>query len=155
MDNQNSIPPQTNQPTNPPIVSQPITPPPTPVYVVQQPQDQNKTIVTILLLIFFYPLGLILMWTWTTWQTAVKVLVSCFGCLGCLGTVIIIPLIAAGMLSTVNPQLQIQRAECVKQCEVSASQSACIDQCVQDSQQNEETPFQEDSPIPEITPISQ
>lgn len=38
--------------------------------------DDTKTIVTILLLLFATPVGIILMWVWTKWATWIKVVVT-------------------------------------------------------------------------------
>lgn len=38
--------------------------------------EDTKTIVTVLALIFAYPIGLILMWVWTHWKTWLKILLT-------------------------------------------------------------------------------
>lgn len=38
--------------------------------------DDTKTIITILLLLFATPVGIILMWVWTKWATWIKVVVT-------------------------------------------------------------------------------
>jgi hypothetical protein len=85
-----------------------------------------KTIITILLLLLFYPVGIILMFVWMKWKWWVKLLVFfpvTFFFLGILGVAI---------LSTINPKAQIDKANCVKQCEeiVVDQRSLCISECV-------------------------
>lgn len=46
------------------------------VIPTQGTSDDTKTIVTVLLLIFFFPVGFIMMWVWTHWPTWVKLLIS-------------------------------------------------------------------------------
>jgi uncharacterized protein (DUF983 family) len=83
----------------------------------------TKTIITILLLIFIYPIGLILMWVWTGWKTWVKVLVS-------LPVILVacIPLFV-GLLAALNPGQSIRKAECVRQCQNSTN-SQCVSSCL-------------------------
>ena len=50
-----------------------------PVSQPQQTSEDTKTIVTVLLLIFFFPVGLILMWLWPAWSKKVKVIVTAVG----------------------------------------------------------------------------
>ncbi len=38
--------------------------------------EDTKTIVTVLLLLFVFPLGLVLMWFWTKWPSWIKLLIS-------------------------------------------------------------------------------
>lgn len=38
--------------------------------------DDSKTLVTVLLLFFAYPVGLILMWVWTKWKLWIKILIT-------------------------------------------------------------------------------
>ncbi len=70
--------------------------------------DDTKTLVTVLVLIFFYPLGVILMWVWTSWKIWVKALITGLGCLSVL--LVVVPFVL-GLMNTVNPQLQFQKAE--------------------------------------------
>lgn len=43
-----------------------------------QPPQKNYTLITILLLIFFFPLGLYFMWAKTSWNKVVKIVISTF-----------------------------------------------------------------------------
>lgn len=38
--------------------------------------EDTKTIVTVLLLLFIYPIGLILVWFWVKWPRWVKIIIS-------------------------------------------------------------------------------
>ncbi len=81
--------------------TQASTPAPTPA-----PKD-NKELVVILLLIFFYPLGLILMFAWTKWPKWLKITVLLLGVLP-----IILLLIMSGIvISSINPAKQMDRAK--------------------------------------------
>ena len=66
--------------------------------------NDTKTIVTVLLLIFLYPIGVILMWFWTTWPKWVKLIITIPSLL------VIGGIIAAGILVTINPQRALQEA---------------------------------------------
>lgn len=70
---------QVQQSTNQPIPNTPpvIQSPNSTQFQSQQPTNHDtRFIIVILLLIFFYPIGLILMWMWMRWQNWVKVLLS-------------------------------------------------------------------------------
>lgn len=93
---------------------------------LDQPKEMStdtKTIITILLLIFVYPVGLILMWAWTGWKTWVKILIS-------LPVILVacIPL-SIGLLAMLNPGQSIRKAECVKQCQNSTNPQ-CLSSCL-------------------------
>lgn len=49
-----------------------------------QPTKKNYTLITILLLIFFFPLGLYFMWAKTSWNKVVKIIISVFIGIYCL-----------------------------------------------------------------------
>lgn len=85
----------------------------------------TKTIITILLLIFIYPVGLILMWFWTSWKRWVKILVSLPVIL-----LIFLPFLVGILLAAINPPAQIKKANCVKLCELSATKNSCIESCL-------------------------
>lgn len=100
--------------------------------------DETKTIVTVLLLIFVYPAGVIVMWLWTKWKTWVKVLVS----LPALLIPVVVTIIAVGTFALVNPSTQITKArmkgaedrarylECMKQCALeTTNKNSCISNC--------------------------
>lgn len=102
----------------------------------KETSEDTKTIVTVLLLIFMTPIGLIVMWFWPKWQWWVKLLVSLPIILGFIAVFSTILLIA------VNPQAQIKRANCVKLCQTS-SNIDCVNKCmnvdVQESTESGET----------------
>ena len=77
--------------------------------------EETKTIVTVLLLIFAYPIGLIVAWVWPKWRWWVKLLISIPVVFFILAILSVFTLIA------INPAAQIQKAakaqymnECVK-----------------------------------------
>ena len=89
--------------------------------------NNSKTLITVLLLVFAYPIGLILMWSWMNWQKWVKWIVT-------LPTLALLIVFLSGILSTVNPSVQIQKAKCMKQCDSileESSKSVCVDECLQ------------------------
>ncbi len=64
----------------------------------------TKTIITVLCLIFVYPIGVIMMWVWMKWSVLLKLLLS---------AVFVIPVflvVSAGILATVNPAEQMGKA---------------------------------------------
>lgn len=96
----------------------------------------TKTIITALLLIFIYPVGLILMWFWTSWKTWLKILLS-------LPIILLIFLpFLIGLLAVVNPSAQIKKADCVRRCELSTIKNDCIEACLKDTT----TPIQVSKP---------
>lgn len=66
--------------------------------------EDTKTIVTVLLLVFFYPVGVIVMWFWTHWPTWAKIIISSIIILPILG------ILAAIILVAVNPARQLEQA---------------------------------------------
>lgn len=92
----------------------------------QGTSNDTKTIVTILLLIFIFPVGLILMWVWIKWKLWVKILVS----------IPIIALLAAGVLTAFSPSRQIERANCVKKCQTNDTNNACMQACMGDDNED-------------------
>lgn len=78
-----------------------------------------NTIVTIFLLIFVYPLGLLLVWFWTKWPQWLKILLS---------VLVVIPLLAillAVTLIAINPSKQFSQANNTKRMsDISAISSA-------------------------------
>lgn len=110
--------------------SQPVTPPAPPGnQPPSQPQPQGmsedtKTLITILLLIFVFPIGLIVMWILPKWPLWVKLLVS-------LPITLLIGAILVGiLLVAVNPSEQIRKAECAAQCQETGGGDACVQSCV-------------------------
>lgn len=65
--------------------------------------EDTKMIVTVILLVFVYPVGVIVMWAWTSWKTWVKVVVTLPIILGVLFFVLLIVV--------ANPPGQIQNAQ--------------------------------------------
>jgi len=70
--------------------------------------DDTKTLITVLLLIFAYPIGLILMFVWTKWPWWVKLLVAFPIALA------ILFIVGMGALITANPGAQMEKARQIK-----------------------------------------
>lgn len=90
--------------------------------------EDTKSIITVLLLIFVYPIGLIFMWFWTRWPRWVKIILSLPIILAIIG------IVAAIFLIALNPSKQIMRANCVKACEAAVDKNTCVQQCISASQ---------------------
>lgn len=89
-----------------------------------QSSDNTASILTFVLLIFAYPVGIIVMWLWTKWAKWVKILVT-------LPVILIVLFgILVGFASTVNVDGQIKKAECTKQCANSQLKETCMNQCL-------------------------
>lgn len=74
----------------------------------QGASEDTRTIVTVLLLVFIYPVGVIVMWFWTHWAIWVKILLS---------VLVIIPILAflsLGILFAINPAGRIAQANNVQ-----------------------------------------
>lgn len=92
----------------------------------QRYSDDTKLIIVALLLMFFYPLGVILMWTWTSWPKWAKWILT-------------IPVVfailsvgAALLLIKIDPAKQIQKAQqtnCQQQCQ-NVKNPMCIADCM-------------------------
>lgn len=92
--------------------------------------DDTRTIVTILLLLFVYPVGLILMWFWSRWKVWVKLLVTVFTLLPyILLLFMMIGAIGIGLLAVTNSDRLIKTAECATECEGSKN-STCVSRCM-------------------------
>lgn len=85
--------------------------------------DDTKTLITVLLLVFVYPVGLIMMFVWMKWRWWVKLLVAFPVTLG------ILAFVAMGMLIALNPAEQIRKANCVKVCD---GNDSCVQTCVRE-----------------------
>ncbi len=70
--------------------------------------SDTKTLVTVLLLVFAFPAGFVLMWVWTSWPKWVKFLITGIFAFFMLIWVLIF---AAAIIVSVNPQAQLERAE--------------------------------------------
>jgi uncharacterized protein (DUF983 family) len=86
--------------------------------------DNTNSILTLLLLFFVYPIGVVVMWLWTSWAKWVKILVT-------LPVILIILFgVLFGIGASLNVGEQVKKAECVKQCENSALKETCQSQCM-------------------------
>ncbi|MEX0895778.1 MAG: hypothetical protein WDZ94_02460 [Patescibacteria group bacterium] len=88
--------------------------------------EDTKTLVTVLLLIFAFPIGVVVMFFWPKWRMWVKLLISLPLTLLLLAVLLGILLVAA------NPADQIENAECVSQCTTGdQSEEYCIQYCAE------------------------
>jgi uncharacterized protein (DUF983 family) len=86
--------------------------------------ENTNSILTLLLLFFAYPVGIIVMWLWTSWAKWVKILVTLpFVLIILFGTLF-------GIGATLSIGEQVKKAECVKQCQNSARKDTCQAQCM-------------------------
>lgn len=69
--------------------------------------EDTKTLIVILLLVFAYPVGLILMWMWMDWAKWLKIILSLPVILMSL---VLLIMIAAGIMATVNLTSQTDKA---------------------------------------------
>lgn len=89
----------------------------------------TKTLITVILLIFVYPIGVILMWLWMPWKTWIKILVSL------PVVIIIIAILSSVFLVALNPRGQLDEANCLYSCskrysESASMQKSCSASCV-------------------------
>lgn len=95
-----------------------------------QKQSAAPTIVTILLLIFFNLIGVIVMWFWPKWETWVKVLVTVLSIFYSILVFGIFSILATVVLIAINPQAQMEKAQCVANCsEMYTADSNELQQC--------------------------
>lgn len=85
----------------------------------------TKAVITVIVLVSLYPVGLLLMWFWTKWPRWVKIVISLPLFLA------ILAITASALLVAVNPIKQINTAKCAQQCANSENKNACIDTCIQ------------------------
>ena len=86
--------------------------------------ENTKTIITVILLVFVYPIGLLFMWFWTKWPKWAKTVISLPLFLAILGIVV------SALLFTINPIKQLNQAKCAQQCASSENKNVCLDTCV-------------------------
>jgi len=86
--------------------------------------ENTKAIITAILLVFAYPIGLLLMWFWAKWPRWVKIVISLPLFLAILG------ILAVVLLATINPVKQLNQAKCAQQCVNSENKNTCIDTCI-------------------------
>ncbi|MCX6783997.1 MAG: hypothetical protein NT141_02930 [candidate division WWE3 bacterium] len=91
----------------------PVAPQTPPVVKPAGETEDTRTIVTILLLIFVYPVGFALMWFWAKWKKSIKALVTCITCLPIL--IAIIFFFGSILLVAINPKEALNRANQMQQ----------------------------------------
>jgi hypothetical protein len=110
-----------DNPVPPTLTVTPSAPEVTPHQQTAMSND-TKTIITILLLLFIYPIGLIMAWFWTKWHLWVKIAVT-------LPVVLLISLFALTIVA-INPSKGLREAECTKTCQVASDPQGCMRSCL-------------------------
>ncbi len=80
----------------------------------QQKGTDEKSLLTTVALVVFYPLGIILMWKWTKWNKWIKILLMAPLALAILA---VIGIIAVSVLITTDPKKELRISNCNKICE--------------------------------------
>lgn len=80
----------------------------------QQKGMDEKSILTMVALAIFYPLGIILMWKWTKWNKWIKILLMIPLALLVLA---IAGVIAVSILVATDPKKELRISNCNKMCE--------------------------------------
>ena len=86
--------------------------------------EDTKAIVVVLLLIFIYPIGLLLTWFWVKWSAWVKVLLTI--------PLIFIAIAVSSVISAANPGRQLDKVECRATCQRISEQDKqqrCFEAC--------------------------
>lgn len=96
-----------------------------PATTTQGTSNDTKSIVTVLLLIFVYPIGVLVMWLWTKWRWWVKLLVSIPFIFIVMGVMSAVALVA------LNPRAQIEKAEFITECTKTYTQQECAQKYIQ------------------------
>ena len=86
--------------------------------------ESTKNIITLLVLLLAYPIGIIVMWYWTKWEKWVKWLVTVPIFLLIFGGVFI------GLVKSLDLNTQIRKGTCAEQCANSKLKNMCLDQCM-------------------------
>lgn len=90
-----------------------------------------KTVVTILTLIFLWPLGLIFTIIWMKWPAWAKILVAIATAWVAL---IVVGFFAGLLVALINPKALVEKAQiqqCTAECQSSADKNACMTACLE------------------------
>lgn len=107
--------------------------PPVPVPSAQQTSEHtdSRLIITVLLLVFAFPIGVIFTWMWMKWPKWVKIVLTLPFIIFILG------IVAAMVLVAVNPAKQLnqaRQAQCVSICN-DLPTSSCVQDCIKNPPQ--------------------
>lgn len=80
----------------------------------QQKGMDEKSLLAMIALVAFYPLGIILMWKWTKWNKWIKILLMIPFALLVLA---VIGVIAVSILVAADPKKELRISNCIKMCE--------------------------------------
>lgn len=92
--------------------------------------DDTKTLITVLLLIFVNPIGVVFMWVWMKWQSWIKILITVGSLLLLLISFFIFFMFASFIFKPAIGGMTI--GNCYNQCKQSSNPEACTKQCVED-----------------------
>lgn len=107
----------------------------------QGASEDTRTIVTVLLLIFFPLVGLVLMWAWTNWKKWVKWLITAIFIFWTVLTIVLVGIFVAAVLVTVDPAGQLEKAEKATELNV------CIQSCIQQLQVTQGANFDQNTAV--------
>lgn len=100
----------------------------------QQSSDSTSTLVTILLLIFVAPAGLIVMWFWPKWPTWVKILVSLLVIIPLIIVLMFGGLFISAVLTGMGSLTSDHRQACQQACQNTPTIQTCTQRCNRDIQ---------------------
>lgn len=92
--------------------------------VVQEKDSSTPTIVTVLLLIFIFPIGVIVMWFWPKWKTWIKLLITA------LSIIPVLLIFLGSVLLAVNPVGTMQKSRDVTRLNDASSLARAINTAV-------------------------
>jgi len=93
--------------------------------------EETKTIVTVLLIIFMYPVGAIVALFWPKWRWWVKLLVNI------PMVFVILTILAAIALVAVSPAEQMKKAQFISECTKTYTQQECSEMYLNDQLRDE------------------
>lgn len=85
----------------------------------------QRSIITVLLLIIFYPLGFLALWFWSRWPLWLKFILSI------PMTIILILLVCIIALFAFNPSMRIKKAQCEQRCKSFPQRTYCVERCLE------------------------
>lgn len=95
--------------------------------------EETKTIVTVLLIIFMYPVGAIVALFWPKWRWWVKLLVNI------PMVFVILTILATIALVAINPADQMKKAQFISECTKTYTQEECAQMYLKDQLMDEPT----------------
>lgn len=120
-----------DQPTQQIPTPSQTTPPPANGQSSQSSKQSSviKTLVVVFFLLFLYPVGVILVFTWTNWSTNTKIIAALIPFISAF----ILGIIAAILVAMIDPFTQLKKANllnCQNQCNTKTT-NACVTTCLE------------------------